>query len=123
MLGNKRVKNFKISDQAKKLQKITKKWKNALKNNEETIVIGDLNIYGNTLYDDVNKFTRYEKQMMPLTKIISEDLIENGMNLLNKEHTFKMGDITTHLDLTLTNRSEKYPKYTMMVILHQTIKQ
>ena len=62
-----------------------------LSKDEETIAIGDINIDMSVVNAEDKDKTNIQKQQNSKMKTIKTKLIKNGLNIINKEHTFRRG--------------------------------
>ena len=77
---------------------------NILETNQETIIVGDMNVDLKALYMDENKKTTYQKGQNQLSRIIKEKLMNNGMCLLNDQSTFFLDNgYESQIDFQLSN--------------------
>ena len=80
-----------IITQAKIVKTITEKWAKQIKK-EEVIIIGDFNIHNHAITANEIDKTAYEKSLNRIMNVYKEDLINNGMKIMNNKNTYFSGD-------------------------------
>ena len=100
------------SQKNKAFQGQVDKIKEIIKNNKEVILIGDINIDMLALNKAENLKTNTQKSQNPLINIIKNDLINNGLKLLNNKPTFYRDNnqYSSQLDVVMANKINKINK-------------
>ena len=100
-----KVRNIKA--EAEKFKNMVSKWKSPLEKNNETLILGDINIPINSIDMEEHLKTNYMKTFNRMTKIFKEELSDNGLIALNEAPTFFRGEVKSCLDLQATNKPNK----------------
>ena len=95
-------------------EKIISKWKLAMEEKREILVLGDLNLNTMRWETPLESMTSYEKLQKPMVDILREEILNKGFKILNGEPT-RLKDTPDSkpacLDLLMTNVVEKIASF------------
>ena len=100
--------------QTKRWTQIVDKWELALQEQADIIAMGDCNLNQDKWNKQEEQMNTYEKSQAPMVRDLKARILDNGIVVLNKEHTWNLEPNSLNpscLDLIITNRRDKVTSY------------